>query len=345
MLSITILDDSPSQSFFTNSNSIIEQFLNINNFQQAWFKVSAKQSNSAGIDNETIADFGNNLTYNLTQLIDSIANNNYQPLPCKQVFIPKKKNQLRELKIPTIKDRIIQHALLNVLTPLIEPKFFSCSFAYRPNLSYINAVEKIAQWRDNGYFFVIDADIVKFFDNINHQRLLTEIEKIFDNSQSSLTSPQTNFKKEEINFILGLIKTWISVGVSTKNGQIPATKGVPQGAVISPFLANIYLHEFDQILTYSDLKLVRYADDFLVLANSQERIITAFSQVVEILKDMNLELHQNKTQVTNFDRGFRFLGHGFLQNAIFPLESNSAKSSKKKSSSKWKQGKRKKKKR
>jgi CRISPR-associated protein Cas1 len=210
---------------------------------------------------------------------------------------------LRELRIPTVRDRIVQQALLNVLTPLIDPIFSPCSFAYRPNLSYINAVEKIAYWRDNGYQFVLDGDIVKFFDNLNHQCLFFELRKLINHPG-----------------ILYLIKSWVTCGILTKNGLEVNTKGVPQGAVISPLLANIYLDAFDKVLSNSDLKLVRYADDFVVLANSQERIITAYPQVVEILKAIKLELHPQKSQVTNFERGFRFLGHGFIQNAIFPLE-------------------------
>ena len=312
MLSITILDDLQSQSYPANTISIIEQFLALNNFQVAWEKVAAKQG-SAGVDNETIADFGNNLSQNLTLLRDSIANNSYQPLPCKQAFLPKGKGKFRELKIPTIRDRIIQHALLNVITPLIESQFSASSFAYRPNLSYINAVEKVAYYRDNGYVFVLDADIVKFFDNIDHQQLLNKFKKFLNHED-----------------ILSLIKAWITAGVLTENGLITSTKGIPQGAVISPFLANIYLDEFDQIISNSDLKLVRYADDFLVLANSQKRIISAYYQVASLLKSWHLELHEQKSQITNFERGFRFLGHGFLQNAIFPLEDSSPKRGKNK---------------
>ena len=314
MLSISFLDDSPPISTLSPNISIQEQFLSLDSFQQGWLKVSAK-GGSAGIDDETIEDFGANLTVNLTQLRDSVANQTYQFLPCKQVFIPKKKGEFRELKIPTIRDRIIQHALLTVLVPLFEPSFSSVSFSYRPNLSYINAVEKVAQWRDIGYRFVLDADVVKFFDNINHQRLLTEVRKLVNEP-----------------LILSLIQTWISIGVLTDNGIIRAEKGIPQGAVISPLLANIYLNEFDHILAHSDLKLVRYADDFVVLANSQERIISAYYQVEQILADFQLELHQQKSQITNFDYGFRFLGHGFLQNAIFPLEDKPKKKGKKKSS-------------
>jgi RNA-directed DNA polymerase len=286
----------------TEITEIIDHFLSIDNFYQAWSKVAANQG-SCGIDNETIDDFQKNLSYNLTQLIDSINNNNYQALPCKQVFIPKNKNSFRELRIPTVRDRIIQQALLNVISPLIDPHFSEASFAYRPNISYIQAVEKIAFWRDIGYQFVLDGDLVKFFDNLDHQRLLMEVRKFINHPG-----------------ILYLIKSWITAGILTENGHILATKGVSQGAVISPILANIYLHEFDQIISHSDLKLVRYADDFVILAKTQERIIAAYPQVVKILEDMKLELHPQKTQITNFQRGFRFLGHGFLENAIFPLD-------------------------
>jgi RNA-directed DNA polymerase len=266
---------------FLNKNlTIREHFLDFNNFKQAWLKVYTKKS-SPGIDDETAENFGTNLTDNLMMLRDSVANQSYQPLPCKFVLIPKKNGQFRELKIPTIRDRIIQQALLAILVNVFEPCFSSASFAYRPNLSYINAVEKVAEWRDLGYYFVFDADLVKFFDSINHQRLLTEVAKLVNDS-----------------LILNLIKTWISVGVLTKNQVIKASQGIPQGAVISPLLANIYLNEFDHIIANSDLKLVRYADDFLVLANSQQRIITAYYQVEKILLDFKLELHQEKSQVT-----------------------------------------------
>ncbi len=139
------------------------------------------------------------------------------------MFIPKKQNSLRELRIPTVRDRIIQQALLNVIVPLIDPHFSEASFAYRPNISYIQAVEKIAFWRDIGYQVVLDGDLVKFFDNLDHQRLLIEVRKFINHSG-----------------ILYLIKSWITTGILTENGHVLATKGVSQGAVISPLLANIY---------------------------------------------------------------------------------------------------------
>lgn len=190
----------------------------------------------------------------------------------------------------------------------MEAKFSAASFAYRPNLSYLNAVEKVADWRDDGYCWVLDADIVKFFDNIEHQRLLKQIRIHIDHPG-----------------ILCLIKSWITVNVQTGEGLILPQKGIPQESVISPMLANIYLHEFDEFITATDLKLVRYADDFLVLARTQERIFQAKLEIINLLDSLGLMMNTEKTQITSFERGFRFLGHGFLANAIFPVDVNSEK--------------------
>jgi len=284
--------------------TILDEFLKLENFQRAWEKV-AENRGCAGADGESIDRFARNQTINIYQLRDAVANTTYQPFPCKQVIIPKRNGTQRELKIPTVRDRITQQALLNILYPLMEEKFLSASFAYRPNLSYINAVEKVAEWRDLGYHWVLDADIVKFFDSIDHRRLLQEVRLHIDNPR-----------------ILCLIKAWISAGVLTEEGVVVPQKGIPQGAVISPLLANIYLHEFDELVTATDLKLVRYADDFLVLARTQERILQAKGEIASLLDSMGLMMHSEKTQVTNFARGFRFLGHGFLDNAIFPVDAN-----------------------
>ncbi|MGB3508987.1 MAG: CRISPR-associated endonuclease Cas1, partial [Microcoleaceae cyanobacterium] len=290
-----------------DSTNLVDTFLSLDNFIQAFANVAAKRG-GPGVDDETIEDFQQNLRANISQLRDDVANNKYQPLPCKQILISKNHGNFRELKVPTIRDRIVQHALLNVLNPVVEKHFSSVSFAYRPNLSYLDAVNEVIQWRDAGYKFVLDADITKFFDNINHQILLRAVRKYVENPG-----------------ILCLIKAWISVGILTKEGIVKAEKGVPQGAVISPLLANVYLDEFDKSFSDTDWKLVRYADDFLVLAKSLEEILAASSHVEKTLDSLELTLHPDKTLLTNFKEGFRFLGHGFLDNAIFPVESNTTK--------------------
>lgn len=287
-----------------SSEGLVEEFLSLANFQRAWEKVRTNHG-SAGIDEETIEDFSQNLNANLSQLREAVARSTYQPLPCKQVLIPKSKGSKRELRIPTVRDRIIQQALLNVLAPVMENKFSSASFAYRPNLSYLDAVKAVAHWRDLGYCWVLDADIAQYFNNIEHQILLRKVRQHID-----------------CPGILCLIKSWLTVGVVTENRKVVrAERGIPQGAVISPLLANIYLDEFDHCFSDSEVKLVRYADDFIILARSKEQINHAYNQVGSILQPLELSLHPEKTQITNFDRGFRFLGHGFLETAIFPLES------------------------
>jgi RNA-directed DNA polymerase len=304
------------------STSLVAEFLSIENFRQAWEKVESNQG-AAGLDAETIDDFRDNLQTNLLQLKESVANSTYQAHPCKQVLIPKNQGSWRELKIPAVRDRIVQQALLNVLAPIWESKFSCCSFAYRPHLSYLDAVEAVARWRDLGYSWVLDADIAQYFDNIDHQRLLREIRKQIDHPG-----------------ILCLIKSWIAVELVTQDGVIRTEKGIPQGSVISPMLANIYLNEFDKFFSNSDFQLVRYADDFVVLARTKEQIIRAYCEVERLLNSLGLALHPDKTRITNFDRGFRFLGHGFLEDAIFPLESpkNLVKSGAKESKASKKKG-------
>ena len=298
------------------------EFLDLDNFDRAWQKV-ADNNGCAGIDGETIEVFKRRAIENLQVLRATVANGTYQPHPYLQVLIPKKspitstpfgstplgersrgEQSHRALSIPTVRDRIIQQALLNVLAPGIDRQLSDVSFAYRPQVSYISAVEAVAQCRDAGYQWVLDADIVKFFDNIDRQILFQKLRKYVDT-----------------NGILCLIKKWIYGGIVTKAGTIFPELGIPQGAVISPLLANIYLDDFDrQIQQIGDVRLVRYADDFVVMTRSQAEIEGAYHQVVRLLGELKLVLHDRKTQITTFDRGLRFLGHGFLGAAIFPID-------------------------
>jgi CRISP-associated protein Cas1 len=281
----------------------ISEFLDFGNFDRAWQKV-ADNKGCAGVDGETIDLFGTRATQNMILLRDKVADGTYQPRPYLQVAIPKKSDGYRFLSIPCVRDRIVQQALLNVLHPAIDPQLSPTSFAYRPQVSYLQAVEAVAQCREQGYEWVLDADIVKYFDNIDREILLQKLRQYFENSG-----------------ILCLIKSWLATGIATKEGMIFPERGIPQGAVISPLLANIYLDKFDRSVTDSgDLRLVRYGDDFVVMARTQGEIQQAYGLIDRLLKELNLELHPRKTQIVTFDRGFRFLGHGFLGAAVFPVD-------------------------
>ena len=285
-----------------------EKFLSPENFQLAWELVATKNG-CAGVDRETVAHFAKNSEAYLSQMRRSLASRDYHPLPLRQLFIPKKNGEWRELGVPTVRDRIVQHALLNILHPLLEPQFENCSFAYRPGRSHLMAVRQIAQWRDRGYEWVLDADIVHYFENILWQRLLAEVAE-------RLNAPE----------VLSIIAAWLSVGVLTKEGLVFSQKGIAQGSVISPILANVYLDDFDEMVTATGLKLVRYADDFVVMSRSQKRIVEAKDEITELMNGMGLQLHPDKTRIVDFDRGFRFLGHAFAGELIVKIESGKRKS-------------------
>ncbi|WP_017302244.1 CRISPR-associated endonuclease Cas1 [Nodosilinea nodulosa] len=282
-------------------NSLQNRFLDPTNFELAWDKVATNQG-CAGVDGETIYAFGLHKSRNLTRLLQQVATSTYRPLPLRQFFIPKKSGGWRELGVPTVRDRIVQQALLQVLHPVFEVEFEPQSYAYRPGRSHRMAVERVAHWRSRGYDWVLDADIVKYFDTLQHPRLLAEV-------------------KERLNqpWVLALLQGWITAGTLTREGILLPTCGVPQGSPISPLLANVYLDDFDELLTQAGHKLVRYADDFVVLARTQQRLVEAQTYVAQLLEGMGLSLHPNKTQITTFDRGFRFLGHAFAGDVVVPL--------------------------
>jgi CRISP-associated protein Cas1 len=278
----------------------LDKFLDPANWQTAWEHV-AENHGAAGVDGETIEHFARDANNYLAQLRQAIATGNYRPLPLRQVFIPKRDRTWRSLGIPTVRDRIAQQALLNILHPILEPEFEECSFAYRPGRSHQMAVRQVAIWRDRGYEWVLDADLVKYFDNIRHDLLLQEVRR-----------------KLDLPAYLELIESWLTAGLLTKEGLILPSKGVAQGAVVSPILANLYLDAFDEAMLATGLKLVRYADDFVLLGKQENQVQAMLGVVVERLNELGLQLHPDKTKVTNFNRGFRFLGQTFIRSIVIP---------------------------
>jgi group II intron reverse transcriptase/maturase len=254
-------------------SNLCRQFLDRANFQLAWEQVQENRG-CAGVDGESIAHFARHADQYLNDLRDAVAEEKYRPLPLRQILIPKRQGGWRRLGVPTVRDRLIQQALLNVLHPILEPQFEPCSYAYRPGDRIGWRLRRLATGANRGYEWVLDADIVSYFDNIDRDRLLTEV-------------------AERVNhpLLLALIAGWISAGVLSEAGLVFFAKGIPQGAVISPILANVYLDDLDKALTALGLKVVRYADDFVVLARTEARILQAQQEVAALLKEMKLELH------------------------------------------------------
>jgi group II intron reverse transcriptase/maturase len=221
------------------------QFLSYDNLDRAWRKVAQNQG-CAGVDGRTIAAFARHKQQNLNRIQHHLQGGTYRPLPLRQIFIPKKDGTWRELRVPTVRDRLVQQALLQVLYPVIEQDLEESSYAYRPGRSHRMAARKVEQWHQHGYDWVFEADIDDYFENILHWRLLEELRESVD-----------------LPWVLALVTAWLHCGVLAKQGIVIPQRGISQGSVIAPLLANVYLDDFDEYFEDSDLKLVRYADDFV----------------------------------------------------------------------------------
>jgi len=251
---------------------------------------------SAGVDRINTVEFKENYSIHMRELYREFLEDRYQPKPALRVFIPKSDGRQRPLGIPTVKDRIAQAAVRGILEPIYEKEFCDCSLGFRKGKSQIDAINKIEEYKEQGYKWVLDADIKGFFDNIDHELLIEFIkQKVTD------------------GWVIEIIKSWLTMGVMKDGEYIPTEKGTPQGGVISPLLANIFLHQFDKVMVERGYKLVRYADDFVVMTKSKRKAKRAYEVVKEIItEELKLELHPEKTVITNFGEGFVFLGFEFI---------------------------------
>lgn len=272
-------------------HSLIDKVWNWKNLNEAWEKV--KQNRGAGgIDEVSIEDFERNLEQNINGIQRLLKHDRYRPKPVKRVYIPKPDGKQRPLGIPAIRDRVVQQALKNVIEPILEAEFLDSNFGYRPGKSAKQAIERIEEMRGEGREWVLDADIKAFFDMVNHEKLIDAVaERISDGR------------------VLRLIKSFLEADImEQEQGLVRNVIGTPQGGVISPLLANIYLHYVDERMTELGYEMVRYADDFLVLCGSEEEAKAALSHVKVILEGLELTLHPEKTKIKNLAEGVDFLG-------------------------------------
>jgi len=256
----------------------------------------------AGVDGITISRFEKQLDSNLTELADSISNGSYFPLPLLKIIVAKKDGEPRGLCIPTVRDRVAQKAALDIIEPALEKEFEDCSFAYRKNKSVRQAIHQIKNLYDDGYFWVVDADIDAFFDNVDHELLFKKLDVFIKDAS-----------------VLNLLNMWITAEVWDGKAITILEKGIPQGSPISPILANLLLDELDEILMKEGYRHVRYADDFIILCKNSENAQSAMELTKKTLDKLLLKV--DEADITNFDHGFKYLGVLFIKSMILkPFE-------------------------
>jgi len=261
----------------------------------AWQKVRENKG-AGGIDGETIDSYGKNLDANIWKLLRKLKTKEYKPSPVRRVYIPKKNGKMRPLGIPTLEDRIVQQTLVDILQPKFEKDIFHrWSCGYRPNLGATRAVQLILWNVETGYNHIYDCDIRGFFDNIPHKKLMRILNKYVADGT-----------------VLDMVWQWLKAGYMEEGKFFNVDTGTPQGGVISPLLANIYLNELDWKLEEHGIRFVRYADDFLLFAKTEEDVRKAAQIAEETLHELGLEVSMEKTRIVDFNKDdFDFLGFTF----------------------------------
>ncbi len=258
------------------------------------FRTVKSNRGAAGVDKVSIKMFENNLQQNLDCLMHDLKKRRFRPKPLRRVHISKApgSKKTRPLGIPIVRDRVAQEVMRRLLSPIFEPLFHDCSFGFRPGRNCHMAIEKVLEFHSEGDWTILDADIKGFFDNLPHSVIKKFVaSRVADGN------------------ILDLLEGFLTAGVMEDGVFKPTNVGTPQGGVISPLLANIALNHLDWQLDKAGYRFVRYADDFVVICQSQRQAQEALRLTERILEDeLQLQLSPEKTHITTYGKGYEFLG-------------------------------------
>ena len=282
--------------------SLIDKVYAKANLASAWKQVASNRG-SAGIDNVSIQHYKRHAQQRLERTSELLKTGKYKPSGVRRVWIDKPGSKdKRPLGIPTVTDRVVQTALRNVIQPIFEKEFAECSYGFRPQRGCKDALRQVDRLIKQGYKYVVDADLKGYFDSIPQDKLKERIaERIADGR------------------ILELLQAYLSQNVVETASSWTPEAGTPQGAVISPLLANIYLNPLDWLMSNQGYKMIRYADDFVIMCTSQAEAQQALEVISEWTAKVGLTLHPEKTKVVNVDvEGFEFLGYKFIRGTKYP---------------------------
>ena len=286
--------------------SLIDKVYAMTNLRAAFMKVKAN-AGAAGADRQTIEMFEEHLEANLQRLSLTIRDGSFRPQPVRRRWIPKpgKPGEKRPLGIPTVRDRVVQAAVRNVIEPIYEKDFAANSYGFRPGRGCKDALRTVSELLEQGYTWVVDADLKSYFDTIPHQELMDRVrQKVSDGR------------------VLELLQAYLQQPILDELEQWTPEGGTPQGAVLSPLLSNIYLDPLDHRMADGGYKMVRYADDFVILCRSEQEARQALDKVQQWVESVGLKLHPEKTRTAdaNGDEGFEFLGYHFKRGMRFPRQ-------------------------
>jgi len=280
------------------SESLMEAVFASENVRQAWKRVKSN-GGAAGVDGVTVDEFVDHVRNSWSDTRTSLMDGTYLPSPVLRVEIPKKSGGKRPLGIPTVCDRLIQQSIQQVLTPVFDPTFSGSSYGFRPHRSAHEAVRRVRALIRSGYRYVVDLDIEKFFDRVNHDILMVQVAKHVRDKR-----------------LLRLIGKYLRSGVEVDGRVEPTRQGTPQGGPLSPLLANILLDVLDKELEKRGLKFVRYADDLLILVKSKaagDRVLRSVTRFLE--KRLKLTVNREKSGVRKADET-NYLGFTFTKGSI-----------------------------
>ena len=276
--------------------SLIDKVFRRPTLEGAWQQVRAN-AGAAGVDGQSIARFEAGADKYLTELAEALEHERYRPQAVRRVEIDKPGGGKRPLGIPTVKDRIVQTAVKRVIEPIFEKAFCPTSYGFRPGRGAKDALREVDALIRAGYTHVVDADLEQFFDRIDQIRLMGRLEEKISDGR-----------------MLSLLAGWLEQDIVQDTARWRPTQGTPQGAVISPLLANVYLHPLDALMASLGYRMVRYADDFVILCRTPEEAEAALSRVQAWVAENGLSLHPDKTRLGDCSQqgqGFEFLGYRF----------------------------------
>ena len=274
---------------------LIDEVLSKDNLNQAYLQVT-RNKGASGVDNMTCEEVKDYLKVHGNDLINQIKSREYKPLPVRRVEIPKPNGGVRKLGIPTVIDRIIQQALVQKLTPIFEPTFSEYSYGFRPNRRCQNAIDRALELLNQGYEWIIDLDLEKFFDNVPQDKLIRLVDNMVNDSD-----------------ITALIHKYLKAGVLINGEFEETTVGTPQGGNLSPLLSNIYLNELDKELERRGLHFARYADDCVIFVKTEFSAERVMRNIVTFIETkLKLKVNAEKTHITRPTK-LKYLGFSFIK--------------------------------